>query len=66
MPFSIPMVWREEKLTLRTLHDKSQDKHYVQYSDFISAIRQIPHDPDLPVPKPDGNINISLIPNIVT
>ena len=33
-----------------------KNKHHVQYSNVPSAIRPIPHGPDLPVPGPDGNM----------
>ena len=67
MPFAIPMVWREGKdhitdcyfcmINLKGINHKN--KHYVQYPDVPSAIRPIPHGPDLPVPKPDGNMESS-------
>ena len=30
-----------------------KNKHCVQYPDVPSAIRPVPHSPNLPVPKPD-------------
>ena len=36
-----------------------KNKHHVQYPDVPSAIRQIPHDPDLPVPESDGYMEYS-------
>ena len=33
-----------------------KNKHHVQHPDVPSAIRQIPHDPDIPVPEPDDNM----------
>ena len=36
-----------------------QNKHHVQYPDVPSAIIPIAHGPDLPVPKPDGNMEYS-------
>ena len=30
-------------------------KHHIQYLNVPSALRPIPHGPDLPVPEPDDN-----------
>ena len=64
MPFAIPMVWRERKdhyyfcmMNLKGINCKN--KHYVQYPNVPTAIRPIPNGPDLPVPKPDGNMEYS-------
>ena len=67
MSFAIPMVRREGKdhitncyfwmLNLKGINPKN--KHYVQYPDVPSAIRLIPHGPDLPVSKPDCNMEYS-------
>ena len=61
MPFAVPMVWREGKdhvtgcyfcmTNLQGIDRKN--KYCVQYPDVPSAIRQVPHGPDLPVPEPD-------------
>ena len=61
MPFAVPMVWREGKdnvtdcyfciTNLQAINRKN--KHCVQYPDVPSAIRPVPHGPDLPVPEPD-------------
>ena len=61
MPFAVPMVWREGKdnvtdcyfciTNLQGINRKN--KHCVQYPDVPSAIRPVPHGPDLPVPEPD-------------
>ena len=61
------MVWREEKdhitdyyfcmINLKGINHKN--KQHVQYSTFLFAIRPIPHDPDLPVPEPNSNIEYS-------
>ena len=67
LPFAIPMVWREGKdqitdcyfcmINLKSIHHKN--KHRVQYPDIPSAIRPIPHVPDLPVLEPDSNMEYS-------
>ena len=64
MSFAIPMVWTEGKdhntdnyfcmINLKGINRKN--KNHVQYNDVPSAIRPIPHGPDLFVPEPDGNI----------
>ena len=36
-----------------------KNKHHIQYPDVSSAMRLIPPDPDLPVPKPDDNMEYS-------
>ena len=64
IPFAIPIVWRERKdhitycyfcmINLKGINHKN--KHYVQYPNVPSALKPIPHGPDLPVPEPDGNI----------
>ena len=64
IPFTIPMVRREGKdhitdcyfrvINLKVINRKN--KHYVQYPNVSSAIRPILHGPDIPVPKPDGNM----------
>ena len=60
MPFAIPMVWGKGKdildcyfcmINLKGMNYKN--KHHVQYPDVPSAIRPIPHSPDLPVHEPD-------------
>ena len=62
MPFAIPMVCSEGKghltdcyfcINLKEINRKN--KHHFQYPDVSSAIRPIPHGPDLPVLEPDGN-----------
>ena len=61
MPFTVPMVWREGKdnvtdcyfwiTNLQAINRKN--KHCVQYPDVPSAIRPVPHGPDLPVRELD-------------
>ena len=67
MSFTITMVWREGKdhimdCYFSMINQKGmncKNKHHVQYPDVPSAIRPIPHDPDLPVPEPDGKMEYS-------
>ena len=64
MPFAVPIVWRERKdhitncsfcmMNLKGINRKN--KHHVKYPDVPSDMRPIPHDPGLPVPEPDGNM----------
>ena len=64
MPFAIAMVWRERKDHIRDSYFyminlkriNRRNKHHVQYTHVPSAIRPIPHSPDLPVPEPEGNM----------
>ena len=44
-------------ITLKGINCKN--KHHVKYPDVPSAIRLIPHGPDLPVPEPDDNLEYS-------
>ena len=67
MSFAISMVWREGKdhitdsylciINLKGIN--CQSKHYVQYLVVPSAIRPIPHGPDLPISEPDGKMEYS-------
>ena len=67
MPFAVPMLWREGKdhvkdcyfcmTNLQVINRKN--KHCVQYPDIQSALRPVPHGPNLPVPKPDVEIESS-------
>ena len=67
MPFAIPIVWREGKGCVKNCYFcmmniqriSYKNKHHVQYPDVPSAKRPISHDPDFPIPKPDGNIEYS-------
>ena len=61
MPFAVPMVWREGKDHVADCYFCMtnfqgiirKNKHCVEYPDVPSAIRPVPHGPDLPVPEPD-------------
>lgn len=70
MPFGVPMVWREGKdhvtdcyfcmTNLQGINRKN--KHHVQYPDVPSAIKPVPHGPDIPVPEPDVTMESSSDP----
>ena len=67
MPFGVPMVWRERKdhvnhcyccmTNLKGINGKN--KHHVQHPDVPSAIKPIPHGPDVPVPVSDVTMESS-------
>ena len=60
--FHLPFQWSggKEKKTLRNYFCMTNLKGInVQYLNVLSIIRPIPHDPDLPVPEPDGNMEYS-------
>lgn len=71
LPFGIPMVWREGKdhttdcyfcmTDLKGVNRKKQ-KH-VKYPDVPSAIKPIPHGPDVPIPEPDVDSESSSAPD---
>ena len=73
IPYAISKVWwigkdpitdcYSCKINIKEINRKN--KHHVQYHDVPSAIRPIPHGPDLPVLEPDDNMEYSS-PNIVT
>ena len=60
MPFVVPMVWREQSdhvivcyfcmTAIRGFSRKNKSK--ISYPVCISAIKPVPHSPDLPVPQP--------------
>ena len=67
MPFAVPMIWREPKdhcsdcyfcLTPKVLGMTTSKKRSVAYPNIPSAIRPVPHGPDLPVPKPPSVWNV--------
>ena len=67
MPFGVPMVWREGKDHVTYCYFcltnqkgiNCKNKHHVQYPDVPSAIKPVPHGPDLPVPEPDVTMESS-------
>ena len=60
MPFAVPMVWREQSdhvtdcyfcmTAIRGFSRKNKSK--ISYPVCKSAIKPVPHSPDLPVPQP--------------
>ena len=69
MPFVVPMVWREPfdhvtdcyfcltpKLSLSGLNKKKAE--LIEYSNLPSAIRPVPHDESMPVPKAPDEYNL--------
>ena len=67
MPFAIPMVWREPTdhvsdgyFSLTSVTGvKAKSKHTVKYPNLASALRSIPHNAELPAPKPPTNMMLS-------
>jgi len=72
MAFAIPMVWREPTDHVSDCYFclpsitgvTAKSKHTVQYPSLPSAIKQVPHSADLPVPKPPQNMTPSDIESI--
>jgi hypothetical protein len=60
VPFAVPMVWREHRHHLKNccfcmtkITGFSQfSKHKVEYLNMPFALRPVPHDVSMPVPKP--------------
>ena len=50
MALGKPMVWREMKDYI-TEGINRKNKHHVQYLDVPSAMKPVPHGPELPVPN---------------
>jgi hypothetical protein len=63
MPFAIPMIWREQKnhiddcyfCLVKTAGYSTKNKKKIEYPNLCSAIRPVPHNNNLPVPKPPCN-----------
>lgn len=63
MPFAVPMVWREQKdhytdcyFCLTKISGVSfKHRKSIQYPNLPSAMRPVPHDDNLPVPKPPAD-----------
>lgn len=60
MPFAVPMVWREPQNHLDDCYFcitkiagfSNKNKHKIIYPNIPSALRPVPHDDSMPVPKP--------------
>jgi hypothetical protein len=65
MPFAMPMQWREQKnhyddcyfCTINVTGYNKKNKKVIKYPNLLSAIRPVPHGPDLPVPSPHDNLS---------
>lgn len=63
MPFAIPMIWREPKnhtddcyfCCVNVKGFSARNKHKIVYPNIESAMRPVPHDDNLPIPKPPEN-----------
>jgi hypothetical protein len=64
MLFAVPMVWREPKdhssdcyFCLTNITGiTSKSKYIVKYPNVPSAMRPVPHNEALPIPKPPANV----------
>ena len=62
MPFGIPMIWREPKnhdddcyfCSVNVVGNNTKTKKTIVYPNIPSAIRPVPHGPEVPVPKVPG------------
>jgi hypothetical protein len=67
MPFAIPMIWREPThhvphcyfCLINITGVTAKSKHTVQYPNLPSAMRPVPHNVELPVPKPPTKTMLS-------
>ena len=66
MPFAVPMVWREQKdhytdcyFCLTKISGVSfKHRKSIQYPNLPSAMRPVPHDANLPIPKPPAELTV--------
>jgi hypothetical protein len=64
MLFAIPMQWCEQKnhydesyfCMVNVTRYNKKNKKEITYPNLLSAIRPVPHGPDLPVPSPPDNL----------
>jgi hypothetical protein len=64
MPFAIFMLWREQKnhyddcyfCMVNLAGYNKKNKKGITYPNLLSAIRPVPHGPDLPVPSTPDNV----------
>jgi hypothetical protein len=67
MPFTVPIVWREPKdhssdcqsSVTKITGIASKFTHTVKYQYLLSTIRPVPHNEEVPLPKPPENLNFS-------
>ncbi|XP_076365233.1 uncharacterized protein LOC143254256 [Tachypleus tridentatus] len=60
MPFAVPMIWRERKDHVTDCYFcltnvsgfSAKNKKSIEYPDLPLAMRPVPHDDSLPIPKP--------------
>ncbi|XP_076324370.1 uncharacterized protein LOC143232621 [Tachypleus tridentatus] len=60
MPFAVPVIWREQKDHLTDCYlyltnvsgFSAKNKKSIEYPNLPSAMRPVPHDDSLPIPKP--------------
>jgi hypothetical protein len=65
MQFAIPMQWREQKnhyddcyfCMVNVAGYNKKNKKEITYPNLLSAIRPVPHGPDLPVHSPPDNLS---------
>src|ERR1043165_5708572 len=65
MSFAVPMIWREQQNHVNDCYfcmidikgRSNKSKHKIQYCNIPSAMRPLPHDESMPVPKPPENVN---------
>jgi hypothetical protein len=65
MPFAIPMQWREQKnhyddcyfCMVIVAGYKKKNKKGITYPNLLSAIRSVPHGPELLISSPAGNLS---------
>ena len=64
MPFAIPRIWREPQNRINDCYfcmvdisrfRKTKNRHDIAYPSIPSSIAPVPHNSDLPVPKPQCN-----------
>jgi len=65
LPFGVPMVWREGRdhytdcyFCMTNLDGINRNnKQHVKYPDVPSAMKPVPHGPEIPIPAPPDNLN---------
>ncbi|KRY96484.1 hypothetical protein T11_9672, partial [Trichinella zimbabwensis] len=65
LPFGVPMVWREPQnhvddcyFCLSNVRGyNAKNRKYISYPNLPSAIRPVPHGPDVPIPSPPDSMD---------